>query len=210
MQVAVPAEPEKAGSLALPIVFILWLSLACAGMAALWLYSITAGKEGAPPDRWPASSRLQRTPGASTLVMFVHQRCPCSQASISELAVLLAHSGGHLHAQVVFLKPSGEKSSWIRSDLWRAASELPGTAISNDLDGRETELFHAAVSGEALVYDASGDLRFHGGVTGARGHIGDNPGCSAVESYANTGIIPLAKAPVFGCPLFSESASRMP
>jgi len=90
MQVAVPAEPEKAGSLALPIVFVLWLALACAGMAALWLYSITAGKEGAPPDRWPASSSLQRAPGASTLVMFVHPRCPCSQASISELAVLLA------------------------------------------------------------------------------------------------------------------------
>jgi hypothetical protein len=90
MQVAVPAVPEKAGSLALPIVFILSLSLACAGMAALWLYSITAGKEGAPPGRWPESSSLQRTPGASTLVMFVHPRCPCSHASISELAVLLA------------------------------------------------------------------------------------------------------------------------
>jgi hypothetical protein len=90
MQVAVPAEPEKAGSLALPIVFILWLSIACVGMAALWLYSITAGKEGATPGRWPASSSLQRTPGASTLVMFVHPRCPCSHASTSELAVLLA------------------------------------------------------------------------------------------------------------------------
>jgi hypothetical protein len=179
-------------------------------MAALWLYSATAGKEGNPPDRWPASSTLQRTPGASTLVMFVHPKCPCSRASISELAVLLAHSGGHLHAQVVFLKPPGEKDSWIHTGLWRAASELPGTAVSDDLDGRETELFHAAVSGEALVYDASGNLRFQGGVTGARGHIGDNAGCSAVESYANTGIIPLAKTPVFGCPLFSEPTSRVP
>src|SRR5260221_10926866 len=94
MQVAVPAEPEKAGSLALPIVLVLWLSLAWAGRAALWLYSITAGKEGAPPDRWSASSRLQRTPGASTLLLFFHPTCPCSQRRINELALLFPHSGG--------------------------------------------------------------------------------------------------------------------
>jgi hypothetical protein len=87
---------------------------------------------------------------------------------------------------------------------------LPETAVVSDLDGRETELFHAAVSGETLVYDASGNLKFHGGITGARGHAGDNAGCSAVEYYANTGTIPLAKTSVFGCPLFSEATSRVP
>jgi hypothetical protein len=210
MQVAASAGLRKAGSLALPVIFVSWLSLACAGMAALWLYSMTAGKEGNPPDRWPASSSLQRTPGASTLLMFVHPRCPCSRASISELAVLLAHSGGHLPAQVVFLKPPGEADSWIHTDLWRAASELPVTAIVSDLGGRETELFHAVVSGETLVYDCSGNLRFHGGITGARGHIGDNAGYSGVECYANTGTMPLARTPVFGCPFFSETGSRVP
>src|SRR5260221_11066708 len=94
MQVAVPAEPEKAGSLALPIVLVLWLSLAWAGRAALWLYSITAGKEGGPPDRWSPSSRLQRTPGATTLPLFFHPRGPCSQGRINEPAVVLAPSRG--------------------------------------------------------------------------------------------------------------------
>jgi hypothetical protein len=203
MQTAVPASTKKAGSFALPIVFVLWLSLACTGMTALWLYSAAPGRDTRPPGQWPGSSTLQRSSGASTLVMFVHPKCPCSRASISELAVLLAHSGGHLHAQIVFLKPLGEEDSWTHTDLSRAASELPGTSVLNDLEGREAKLFHAAVSGETLVYDTLGILRFHGGITGARGHVGDNAGCSSVEAYANTGAVPLSKTPVFGCPLFN-------
>ena len=196
---------------ALAIIFILWLSLTFAGMVGLSLYSTAPGKEGNPPNRWPASSSLRPAPGASTLVMFVHPKCPCSRASISELAVLLAHSAGHLHAQVIFLKPPGKEDSWTHTDLWRAASKLPGTVVISDLGGREAALFRAAVSGETVVYDAAGNLRFHGGITGARGHAGDNAGCSAVESYANTGAAPLAQTPVFGCPLFNnEPTSQTP
>jgi hypothetical protein len=53
--------------------------------------------------------------------------------------------------------------------------------------GREAALCKATTSGETVVYDAAGKLRFHGGITGARGHIGDNAGCSAIEVYANAG-----------------------
>ncbi|HET9375250.1 MAG TPA: hypothetical protein VFO40_09770 [Chthoniobacterales bacterium] len=210
MQVAVLAKQKRAGPKALAVVFILWLSLVCTGMAALWLYSTAPGKDGEAPVRWPTPSRLQRRAGASTLLMFVHPKCPCSRASIGELAALLAHSGGRLCAKVIFLQPPGEADSWVHTDLWHAASQLPGTEIISDLDSRETKLFRAAVSGETLVYDVSGYLRFHGGITVARGHIGDNAGCSAIEYYANTGTIPLSRTPAFGCPLFSESTSRVP
>jgi hypothetical protein len=142
--------------------------------------------------------------------MFVHPKCPCSRASISELAVLLAHSAGNLHAQVIFLKPQGKEDAWTHTDLWYAASELPATVVISDLGGREADIFHAAVSGETAVYDAAGNLRFHGGITGARGHVGDNAGCSAVQSYANAGATPLARTPVFGCPLFSKSVAQTP
>jgi hypothetical protein len=210
MQAAVLADEKRAGPKAVAVVFILWLSLACAGMAALWFYSTAPGQDGEPPDRWPAASNLQRRSGVSTLLMFVHPKCPCSRASVGELAALLAHSGGRLCTKVVFLQPPGKADSWVHTGLWRAASELPGAEIVSDLESRETKLFHAAVSGETLVYDASGHLRFHGGITAARGHIGNNAGCSAIECYANTGEIPLARTPAFGCPLFSESTSRVP
>jgi hypothetical protein len=69
-----------------------------------------------------------------------------------------------------------------------------------------------AVIGKLTIQSvlAAGDLRFHGGITGARGHAEDNAGCSAVESYANTGAAPLAQTPVFGCPLFNEPTSQTP
>ena len=99
---------------------------------------------------------------------------------------------------------AGKADSWIHT--WHAASDLPGTAVISDLGGREVDLFRAAISGETVVYDAAGDLRFHGGITGARGHAGDNAGCSAVESYANTGAAPLAQTSVFGCPIFNPTS----
>jgi hypothetical protein len=157
------------------------------GLAGLWLYSGTPGKEGTPPDAWPSSSSLRPTLGASTLVMFLHPQCPCSRASIYELAILLAHSSGHLRAEVVFLKPPGREDSWTHTDLWQDASKLPATVTISDLGGREAALFKATTSGETVVHDTAGKLRFHGGITGARGHIGDNAGCSAIEVYANAG-----------------------
>jgi hypothetical protein len=202
--------PKEKRACALVIAFILWLFLVSAGMASLWLYSGTPGKAGNPPDGWPASSSLRPALGASTLVMFLHPQCPCSRASIYELALLLAHSAGRLRAQVVFLKPAGKGDSWTQTDLWHEASALPGIVVNSDLGGREAALFRATTSGETVVYDAAGKLRFHGGITGARGHVGDNDGCSALQSYAHAGVIATARTRVFGCPLFSELTSQTP
>lgn len=173
-------------------------------MAALWLYSSTPGRQGAPPSQWPIASTLNRVSGRLTLVMFLHPKCPCSQASLSELNAILAHSSGRLHADVVFLRPPGEPESWTRTVLWRTAAALPETSLINDPAGREARLFQAFVSGETLVYDSSGKLRFQGGITDGRGHAGDNPGFYSIEAYINTGTISLARTPVFGCPLFND------
>jgi hypothetical protein len=210
MQIAHAANPKETRPFALAIAFLLWLSVTCTGFAALWIYSSTPGEEGNPPDEWPGSSSLRPAPGTSTLVMFLHPRCPCSRASIYELALLLAHSAGHLQAQVVFLSPPGETDSSTHSDLWRAASSLPGAVLISDLGGREAALFRAATSGETVVYDATGNLRFHGGITGARGHVGDNAGCSTIEAFANAGVTSTARTRVFGCPLFNNPTSRTP
>jgi len=200
----------NASSAMLAIGFGLWFSLACAGMAILWHYSTTPGKEGDPPKQWPSSSALQREPGTSTIVIFMHPKCPCSRASLEELSGLLAHSARRLLAYVVFLRPPGENNSWTHTDLWYSASKLPDVRVVNDIEGRETRLFHAAVSGATVVYDASGKLTFHGGITGARGHSGDNPGRSAVESYAQSGTATLTRTPVFGCPLFDPNSQALP
>jgi hypothetical protein len=201
---------EKKRPLGLGIAFTLWLLLISAGMAALSIYAATPGREGRPPHQWPISSALRRASEASTLVMFVHPKCPCSRSSLSELAILLAHSSAKLHAQIIFLKPSGKSESWTRSDLWRAAEELPGALVVDDVSGQEADLFRVAVSGEIVVYDTKGNLTFYGGITSARGHVGDNAGCDALEAYARTGVSKLDHTPVFGCPLFNRTACQIP
>jgi hypothetical protein len=199
------AKPDLLRPRSLVLVFALWLTLMFAGLGALWVYSSTPGRQGTPPAQWPVSSCLKRVSGQSTLVMFVHPQCPCSQASMSELSIILAHSAGRLQADVVFLRPPGEPESWTHTVLWRTASALPETPPISDPEGREAQLFQAFVSGETLVYDSSGNLRFHGGITDSRGHEGDNPGCSSIQAYLNTGTVPLARTSVFGCPLFNDS-----
>jgi len=207
---SVPAEFDAKPAHPPVVAFALWLILILAGLALLWVYSGTPGEEGVVPPQWPTSTALERAPGLSTLVMFVHPKCPCSRASLSELATIIAHSGGRLRVDVVFLNPSGMRESWTHTDLWRMAAILPTTELISDVDGREARLFHASVSGETLVYDDSGNLKFHGGITGARGHVGENTGCSSIQAYANTGTIPVTQTPTFGCPLFNDSKPGLP
>ena len=136
---------------------------------------------GTPPALWPAQSRIARKPGSLSLVMVVHPHCPCSRASIEELADLMVQAHGRLEASVVFIKPPGFTSNWAKTSLWRSAAAIPGVSETVD-DGREARLFGAATSGQTMGYDRNGRLLFSGGITAARGHLGDNPGASAITA----------------------------
>lgn len=57
---------------------------------------------------------------------------------------------------------------------------------------------------QTLVYDTDGRPVFNGGITGSRGHRGDNPGRAALIA-AIDGARDQRQARVFGCSLF-ESA----
>jgi hypothetical protein len=61
-----------------------------------------------------------------------------------------------------------------------------------------------ATSGQAFLYDAWGHLLFSGGITAARGHIGDNMGRRSVASLVSGKPSALTSTPVFGCPLIED------
>jgi hypothetical protein len=134
--------------------------------------------------------------------MFVHPQCPCSRASIGELALLLAHCQQRVNAHVLFLQPREMPSHWNQTDLWEEAGRIPGVRVQSDEDGREARLFHIATSGDTALYDANGVLLFHGGITIARGHSGDNAGRESLQALLLGGSAQQTNTPVFGCSLF--------
>jgi hypothetical protein len=181
---------------------ILWGSACGLGMWTAERYAHTPGKSAQSEAQWPAGSGLTREPEKALLVMFIHPQCPCSRASIGELSKLMAHSAGRLQAHVLFLRPSNFAPGWEQTDLWRNAAVIPGVKVVADPSGREARQFHAATSGQTFLYDAQGQLQFRGGITSARGHLGDNAGREAILSLLTTGRANSRTTPVFGCQLF--------
>lgn len=188
-----------------------WLLLVGAGLWVVSGYENSAGVAANPPVQFPDDSQIRRTPGQATLVMLAHPHCPCTRASIGELALLMAQSQGLVTAHVLFLKPPDFTNDWEKTDLWDSAATIPGVNVVRDTDGIEAARFHGATSGQTMLYDAGGQLLFHGGITSARGHSGDNPGRSAIVSLLNDGKAEQTKTAVYGCQLFNtKSECRMP
>lgn len=184
---------------------VAWGIAVTTGMA--WLMAVDArpGLPGNPPARWPAVSdrrgaRLARASTGYTLVMAAHPRCPCTRASLAELAAVMTESNGRLTAIVFFFGPEDAKSDWWDTDLWRTAAAIAGVTPVVDPGGRLRQLFGAETSGSVAVYDAPGRLRFQGGITSARGQTGPNDGRLSLISLIETGQA-ADMTPVYGCPL---------
>jgi hypothetical protein len=179
-----------------------WVLMIGVGLDLLWDYENAPGLTAAPPSHWPPDSHIHLAPDRATLIMLAHPQCPCSRASVGELARLMAQTQGRVTAYVLFLKPAGSSDDWEKTDLWQSAASIPGVNVVVDDDGVEARCFHALTSGQTVLYDAAGRLLFSGGITGSRGHSGDNAGRSAIVSRLNTGEAERAETFVFGCPLF--------
>jgi hypothetical protein len=182
----------------------LWAVIVAAGMGLLTVYANTAG----PLAQAPASvEQVGDVARKCRLLMFVHPRCPCSVASMDELARIMARCPGDLEATVYFLLPTSRPADWQRTRTWDMATAIPGVQAETDIAGATAERFHANTSGEVLLYDSTGQLRFQGGITSARGHAGDNRGESAVIAIVRGEQTDVERCPVFGCPLRAEAAN---
>jgi hypothetical protein len=181
-----------------------------AGSGVLWRHANRAGARGEAPPRWPQASALVRSSTGGTLVMFAHPQCPCTQASLGELAVLRARAGAGLAMVVVFLDPEDASGDWRQTANVEAAANIPGVTVRFDKGGREARLFGAATSGQTELYDAGGRLIFSGGITAARGHFGDNAGREAILGWTAGGQAPGGETPVFGCALAAARPANSP
>lgn len=187
----------------------LWLVAAATGQRALLNYDFAAAAPGTPPANWPSASKIVRAPSLPSIVVVAHPQCPCSRATVEELARIMALLQNKVTATVVFVRPSGFSRDWETTDLWRNAARIPGVAVLDDLDGLEASRFGAFASGQTMLYDSAGDLRFSGGITPSRGHAGDSLGRSAILSVVNNENPVTSRTSVYGCSLHNpERAVR--
>lgn len=210
-----PAACERGGSRPavirlsdrmIPVLVAVWGLLVVVGLCALWSYGSTSGDDEMPPLAWPTASRIARD-GKPTLLFFAHPLCPCSRASLAELARIEAICHDRVDTHVIFIAPREADASWRDSDLYSEARAIPGVAVQADIDRREARLFRVRTSGSCLLYGSDGKLLFHGGLTASRGHEGDNRGRSSVEALLLGDHAEVSTTPVFGCALFENETS---
>jgi len=207
-----PAAPGRRKRWRLPHLLgvfatLIWAFAVGAGIERVWRYESTPGATADGPQVWPGSILVKPRAGEATLVMFVHPRCPCSRASLAELREIMAQANGSLHASVLFLRPQGTTDVWERTSTWSAAQNIPGVAVSVDRDGAEAARFGASTSGHTVLYSAAGQLLFAGGITSARGHVGDNSGRRAVLALLKNKNAAAAH-PIYGCRLRDRLPSQ--
>jgi hypothetical protein len=187
---------------------IVWAAATVVGMSLLWNYSLAAGAPAAAPATWPADSALSRVPGRSTLVVLAHPRCPCTQATIAELATIMRYASDRVTTHVLFSTPTGSGPDWQQTDLWQSAAAIPGVDVMSDVDGVEARRFGALTSGQVLLYDGDDRLAFAGGITAARGHRGPNVGAATVRSVLEDHPGEQRRTRVFGCALVRGDDAR--
>src|SRR5579862_7511112 len=163
---AVDARPVRRG----PFVLIaLWLVILLAAFAGLEAYKATPGTTGQTPDQIAPETLGTWGEGLPRLLMFVHPRCPCSNASLTELAAILERNPNRVAAEIVFVKPHGAGQGWERSPLWDQATKIRDLRVVVD-DGELAQRLGAQTSGYVVLYHSNGRLLFSGGITRSRGH----------------------------------------
>jgi hypothetical protein len=190
---------------------VVWALVIGAGVVQVAQYENTPGTS-ASIVLPPADERLPLATDRATLIMFVHPKCPCSDASMAELAELMTKCAKQPAATVVFFRPTGQSDDWVKTRLWSAARAIPRVRTVIDADGALAKQFDAQTSGQVFLYEPDGRLAFSGGITGSRGHAGDNAGADALAMlldgqlnlYASAPI----QAPVFGCQILESSTTR--
>jgi hypothetical protein len=178
-----------------------WVAGVIGGGAMVMRHEFTPGPS-AKAAAWRGDSSLQLAKDRPTLVMFIHPRCPCSGASLEELNRIMTHCRDRMSVNVVFFTPTQSPEQWVNQSSWKQAASIPGVHTVRDDDGAIARRFGAVTSGQVLLFDQRGRLSFSGGITGSRGHSGDNAGARAivelVRGTINTPREPLS-TPVFGC-----------
>jgi hypothetical protein len=179
------------------VVVVAWLSIIAVGVWLWERYDTTPGSRGAStsPNAEPTDERWR-------LTVFAHPRCPCTRATVRELAEIV-RAAPRLSVRVLFVRPTGTRDDWEHGDAWCMATQIHGAEVACDADGAEARRSGSETSGFAVLSDPTGRDVFRGGLTQARGRTGESSGRRAVLAWIESGT-GAPTAPVYGCPLLTS------
>src|SRR5262245_23838205 len=102
-----------------------WALAIVIGFWSLVKYEVSPGRAAAAGIDWPSTGELVLAHGQPTLIMAVHPECPCSKASMEDLAELVARYPNRLNCYILFV-PVGPITAddCRKSDLWAAAAAI--------------------------------------------------------------------------------------
>jgi hypothetical protein len=166
----------------------------------LFAHAFRPSETGDSPRQWPARSALKREAGRGHVVLFAHPGCPCTLATLTNLAELSERLPDRFEVSIVFVTCGLNQDFVARAPVVKAAEQMRTARVWDD-DGREAHAFGARVSGEVFAFNEFGEAVFHGGVTAARGHVGGSDGLRQLERTLMDSSRGVIEAPVFGCRL---------
>lgn len=183
----------------------LWLLAITFGLCMLMQYENTPGVAAKAPSQWLSNSSISLNKSGPTLIMLAHPQCPCTKASLVELRNLSDRYGSGLKIYVLFLEPTTKPANWQESSESRKLAEsIPRVTVLDDKDGVEAKRLNSVTSGQTLLYGRDGQLLFSGGITAARGQIGNSLGSDAIVSTLQNQTVTTSTTAVFGCPLIHD------
>jgi hypothetical protein len=179
-----------------------WLGLIAGGHIWLLRYGFAEGATSMAPRTIPASLGLPQRLARPQLLLALHPRCPCSRATVRELAKILTRAPNTCDVTVLMYKPADEPDRWMDGVLLDDCRRM-ACQIRADPEGRLAAALGRLTSGGVVLYDAEGRLRYQGGITASRGHEGDNAGERGVIEILRGRRLSQKSMPVFGCPVQS-------
>jgi hypothetical protein len=188
-----------------------WILAVGVGWAAMTSYEFQTFDDASnSAAQWP-EALAERSSDRPTLVVCLHPKCPCSQATLSELERLLARTAAvatQPKVLAVIAMPTDADDSWTSSPLVQRCRRLPEARVAFDRGGRIAAAFGASTSGEVLLFDSAGIRQFAGGVTASRGHEGASAGSDAIVALLEGEQPTMLSTPVFGCRLVAPAAGE--
>lgn len=150
---------------------------------------------------FPVNSGLPLAHERQNIFMFLHPACPCSAATVDEFRELMKQGEKDSVGTVVFYMPPEKESEWEVRPLIQSVKRIRNVTIEYDSNGSQADLFGVTHSGHVLIYDGRGLLQFSGGITGSRGHPGDNHYLQLAKQCVVARRPKYTVTPVFGCSL---------